>query len=53
MLIKSIVYSLTIYPVVNQDYFRQKQYPIIKFIYNLLDFTQKKLKNIVFNVNDF
>jgi len=48
MLIKTMVYSLTIYPIVNQDYFRQKQFPILKFIYDLLFFTQKKLKSLTF-----
>ena len=51
MLIKTLIYSLTIYPIVNQDYFRQKQFPILKFIYDLLVFTQKKLKILQFQDN--
>lgn len=51
MLIKTIVYSLTIYPLINNQYFRQKQFPILKFIYDLLVFTQKKAKNLTFEDN--
>lgn len=49
MLIKTLVYSLTIYPIVNREYFQQKQFPILKFIYDLLVFTQKRLKNLTFD----
>ena len=49
MFIKTIVYSLTIYPIVNQSFFQQNQFPILKFIYDLLVFTQKRLKNLSFH----
>ena len=42
---------MTIYPIVNQAYFQQKQFPILKFIYDLLVFTQKRLKNLTFDDN--
>ncbi len=51
LLFKTIIYSLTIYPIVNHSYFLRNQFPILKFIFDLLKFTHKKVKNLTFSAN--
>jgi len=48
LLFKTMAYSLTIYPIANFSYFERSQLPILKFIFDLLLFSFKKLRNLSF-----
>ncbi len=41
-----MAYELTIYPIANFSYFERSQLPILKFIFDLLVFSYKKLRNL-------
>lgn len=44
-----MAYSLTIYPIANFSYFERSQLPILKFIFDLLMLSHKKIKNLTFS----